>query len=159
MLAWWRHQMETFSASLAFVRGIHRSPVNSPHKGQWRGTLMFSLICAWTNGWVNNLEAGDWRRHRAHYDATVMERGPHVSWDVKLVAQTNEEMCQGRLPWRGQQWGICGQIIKYKWVGLGVTRAQICVGVRRGFDESLWQWSKHEPYGFPGDHQPDATML
>ena len=31
----------------SFVRGIHRSPVNSPHKGQWRGALMFSLICAW----------------------------------------------------------------------------------------------------------------
>ena len=29
-----------------FVRGIHRSPVNSPHKGHWRGALMFSLICA-----------------------------------------------------------------------------------------------------------------
>ena len=29
-----------------FVRGIHRSPVNSPHKGQWRGALVFSLICA-----------------------------------------------------------------------------------------------------------------
>ena len=29
-----------------FVRGIHRSPVNSPHKGQWRGALMFPLICA-----------------------------------------------------------------------------------------------------------------
>ena len=28
------------------VRGIHRSPVNSPHKGQWRGALKFSLICA-----------------------------------------------------------------------------------------------------------------
>ena len=33
-----------------FVRGIHRSPVNSPHKGQWRGALMFSLICVWING-------------------------------------------------------------------------------------------------------------
>ena len=31
------------------MRVIHRSPVDSPHKGQWRGTLMFSLICAWTN--------------------------------------------------------------------------------------------------------------
>ena len=40
----WRHQMETFSELLAFVRGIHRSPLNSPHKGQWRGALMFSLI-------------------------------------------------------------------------------------------------------------------
>ena len=46
-----------------FVQGIHRSPVNSPHKGQWRGTLMFSLICSWTNGWVNNREAGNLRRH------------------------------------------------------------------------------------------------
>ena len=55
-----------------FVRGIHRSPVNSPHKGQWRGALMFSLICVWINGWVNNGEAGDLRRYRAHYDVTVM---------------------------------------------------------------------------------------
>ena len=42
-----------------FVRGIHRSPVNSLHKGQWRGALMFSLICDWINAWVNNREAGD----------------------------------------------------------------------------------------------------
>ena len=33
---------------------------------------MFSLICAWINGWVNNGEAGDLRRQRAHYDITVM---------------------------------------------------------------------------------------
>ena len=55
-----------------FVRGIHRSPVTSQHKGQWRGALMFSLICVWINGWVNNREAGDLRRYRAHYDVTVM---------------------------------------------------------------------------------------
>ena len=34
--------------------------------------LMFSLICAWTNSWVNNHGAGDLRRHRTHYDAIVM---------------------------------------------------------------------------------------
>ena len=55
-----------------FVRGIHRSPVNSPHKGQWRRTLMFSLICVWINGRVNNREAGDLSRYRAHYDVIVM---------------------------------------------------------------------------------------
>ena len=55
-----------------FVRGIHRSPVNSPHKGQWRGTLMFSLTYAWIRGWVNYREAGDLRRHQAHYDLIVM---------------------------------------------------------------------------------------
>ena len=39
--SWWRHQMGTFSVLLVFVRGIHRSPVNSPHKGQWRGALRY----------------------------------------------------------------------------------------------------------------------
>ena len=48
------------------------APVNSPHKGQWRGPLMFSSICAWINSWVNNREAGDLRRRRAHYDVIVM---------------------------------------------------------------------------------------
>ena len=42
-------------------------PGNSPHKGQWRGALMFPLICVWINGWVNNSEAGDLRRNRGHY--------------------------------------------------------------------------------------------
>ena len=69
---WWRHQMEKFSALLALCVGIHRSPVNSPHKGQWRGALMFSLNCTWTNGWVNTRDAGDLRRHRVNYDVTVM---------------------------------------------------------------------------------------
>ena len=69
---WWRHQMETFPRFWAFVQGIHRSPVNSPHKGQWHGALMFSLICAGTNGWVNHRDAGDMRRHLAHYDVIVM---------------------------------------------------------------------------------------
>ena len=55
-----------------FVRGIHRSPVTSPHKGQWRGALMYSLIRAWTNAWVNNSEAGDLRRHRTHFHVIVM---------------------------------------------------------------------------------------
>ena len=71
-IPWWRHQMETFSASLAFVRGIHRSLVNSPHKGQWRGALVFSLICAWINDWVNTREAADLICHLAHYDVIVM---------------------------------------------------------------------------------------
>ena len=47
-------------------RGIHRSPVNSPHKGQWRGALMFSLICTWINGWINNREVGNLRCYCAH---------------------------------------------------------------------------------------------
>ena len=42
------------------------------NKTWWRGALMFSLICARINGWVNNGEAGNSRRHRAHYDVMVM---------------------------------------------------------------------------------------
>ena len=64
----WKH----FPRYWPLVRGIHRPAVNSPHKGQWRGVLMFSLICVWINGWVNNREADDLRRYRAHYDFIVM---------------------------------------------------------------------------------------
>ena len=71
----WKH----FPRYWPFVRGIHQSPVNSPHKGQWRGALMFSLICVWINGLVNNGEAGDLRCYRAHYDVTVMY-WPFVQW-------------------------------------------------------------------------------
>ena len=67
--SWWRHQMETFSATRA---GNSPVPVNSPHKGQWRGALMFSLIYAWINDWVNNREAGDLGRQRGHCDVIVM---------------------------------------------------------------------------------------
>ena len=52
----------TFSLCLPLVRAIH----------QWRRALLFSLICAWTNGWANNRYAGDLTHHRAHYDVVVM---------------------------------------------------------------------------------------
>ena len=70
----WKH----FPRYWPFVRRIHRSPVNSPHKGQWRGALMFYLMCVWINDWVNNGKAGDLRRYRIHYDVTVMHVVEHV---------------------------------------------------------------------------------
>ena len=65
----WKH----FRVTGHLGGGFHRSPVNSTHKGQWHGALMFSLICARINGWLNNREAGDLGRRRAHYDVTVMQ--------------------------------------------------------------------------------------
>ena len=63
-----------------FVREIHRSPVNSPHKGQWRGALALSLICAWINCWANH-SCGWWmRRHCSHHDATAMSNGENIWW-------------------------------------------------------------------------------
>ena len=55
-----------------FVRGIYRSPVNSRTKDSDAELNIFSLIYAWINGRVNNHEAGDLRRYRAHYDLTVL---------------------------------------------------------------------------------------
>ena len=66
----WKH----FPRYWPFVRGIHWSPVNWPPKRQWRGALMFSLICAWINSWANHRDAGDLRRRRTHHDVTVMYR-------------------------------------------------------------------------------------
>ena len=72
--------METFSALLALCAGNSPVPMNSPHKGQWRGALIFSFICVWINDWVNNREAGDLRRHRGHYDVNAMLITMMTSW-------------------------------------------------------------------------------
>ena len=71
--AWWRLQMEKISTLLAICAGNYRSMTISPHRGQWRGDLMF-FICFWIDGWVNNREAGDLRRYRVHCDVIVMSQ-------------------------------------------------------------------------------------
>ena len=72
-LSWWRHQMKTFSALLAIRAENTPVPGEFPaHKGQWRGALMFFLLCVWINDWVKHREAGDVRRYCAHYHVTVM---------------------------------------------------------------------------------------
>ena len=120
-LTWWRHQMETFSALLAICAGNSPVPVNPPHKGQCRGALMFSLIYAWINGWVNNREAGDLRRHRAHYDVIVMKclKSPQFAWlfnnPLMLTATTKtlwpflrgiHRCAVASLPTKGQLYGM-----------------------------------------------------
>ena len=70
-IAWWHDDIikwKHFPRNWLFVHGIHRFPLISPHKGQWRGALMFSSICVWINDWVNNRAAGHLRRYRAHYN-------------------------------------------------------------------------------------------
>ena len=84
---WWRHLRHW-----SFVRGFHRSPVNSTNKGQWCGSVIFSLICASTNGGANHRDAGDLRRHGAHYDVTVMtlEKISNLSSEATPRSRTNE---------------------------------------------------------------------
>ena len=62
--------METFSALLAFCEGISSVTGEFPSQRPVTQSFDVSLICAWTNAWVNNGDAGDLRR--AHYDMTVM---------------------------------------------------------------------------------------
>ena len=108
----WKH----FPRNWPFVRGIYRSPVNSPHKGQWRGALMFSLICVWINDWVNNREAGDVRRYRAHYDVFVM----YTDYTVVLDTHAGEQ---------GQQWVMGGS----HWTSLKINRLLPTCHVPRKF--------------------------
>ena len=86
----WKH----FPRYWPSVRGIHRSPVNSPHIGQWRGALIFALIFARINDWTNNPEAGDLRRHRTRYDVTVMSNTSrttnHKGWNTPTDGPTWE---------------------------------------------------------------------
>ena len=74
---------------------------NSPHKGQWRGALMFSLICARINSWVNTDEAGDLRRHRAHYDVILMSPIDFLcKWDGKEMVATQQTIIW-KISWMG----------------------------------------------------------
>ena len=60
-------------------------PPPHTHKGQWRAALMYSLICTWTNGWVNNWDAGDLRRHCAHCDVTIKDNTLSHSWSALIL--------------------------------------------------------------------------
>ena len=65
--------MEWFSVLLAICAG--NSPVTGEFPAQrpvTRSFDVFTSMCSWINRWLNNDEAGDLRRHRAHYDVTVM---------------------------------------------------------------------------------------
>ena len=86
----WKH----FPRYWPFAWGIHRSPINSPYKGQWRGTLMFSLICARINCWVHSREAGDLRHHHTHYDVIVV-----ISKTIKTQQKCMHNLCNV-LPFR-----------------------------------------------------------
>ena len=71
-MTWWRNQMESFSALLALCEG--NSPITGEFPSQWTVTLSFDVffdLCL-DNGWANNRDTGDFRRHRPHYVVIVM---------------------------------------------------------------------------------------
>ena len=85
-----------FPRQWSFVRGIHQWPLNSPHNAQWRGALMFFLICAWIKGWVNNREAGDLIRHRTLFNIAMYLYFLHarlLSWLDAIQYQNKTRVC------------------------------------------------------------------
>ena len=115
----WKH----FPRYWPFMRGIYRSSVNSPHKGQWRGALMFSLICVWINSWINNREAGDLRRHGDHYDVIVMITPYHKQVIVTLFVF---------IGWTCHMFGTASQI---------TSNLTLCSTVYSGFNQRKRQSS------------------
>ena len=78
-------------------RGPHGSgQVDSPHKGQWCGALMFSLICTCTNDWANSRDTGDLRCHGTHCDTIVMSLTNHLIHDQTIIIHTSHTLfyCQ-----------------------------------------------------------------
>ena len=107
----WKH----FPRYWPFVRGIHRSPVNSPHKGQWRGALMFSVIYVWINDWVNNREAGDLRRYRAHCDVIVMNSDTVSITVIPLTLLVLKSEYTKSLTWQLMTWHLASPSYRHPW--------------------------------------------
>ena len=79
-----RHMMTSLNGNISALLAlcVDNSPVTSefPHQSQWRGALI-SFTFSWINGWVYNSKAGDWRRHRAHYDVPVI-----IKWAIRKMS-------------------------------------------------------------------------
>ena len=113
----WKH----FPRYWPFVRGIHRWPVNSPHKGQWCGASVFSLICAWINGWVNNRELvietpshSLWRHcnEMSHYPASI-------HWNIFTIAGSSNLF-------------YSPMSTQFRWMERNLTRRENSCGILQG---------------------------
>ena len=79
----WKH----YPRYWPFGRGIHWSPMDSTHKGQWRGALMFLWSAPKGNGWANNRDTDDLDSNRLHYNVNPMMIERH-SWLHKHQPKT-----------------------------------------------------------------------
>ena len=85
--------MDTFSFSFSFLRGITGHQW-IPLKGQWLEALIFSSICASTNGWANNRDTGDVTRYSAHQNVTEML--PDKTFQSQWSLHVSHPVCQTR---------------------------------------------------------------
>ena len=106
---WWHHQLETFCTLLALCAGnsLVTSEFPSQRPVTWSFDVFF-IICAWTNGWVNNRYAGDLRCHHTHYNVIIMWCGSsvgltdeisviHAAWLKFIPSRWNTHYFQSKL--------------------------------------------------------------
>ena len=127
------------SASLAICAGNSPVPVNFPHKGQWRGALMFALICVWINAWVNSRKAGDLRRYCAHYDVIVMLHPLCLSIEVHFGnLRLGFELTKAPhvLSFMDEEWGsnVYTCVYIYKTTNMNITRARVQFKINTGIE-------------------------
>ena len=84
---WWRHQMETFFGLLALCAR------NSPITGEFFAQRPVTP-------WINNREAGYLRRHRAHYDVTVIE----LPWE--FISRSDQSSASLAFGWAINRWPV-----------------------------------------------------
>ena len=140
----WKH----FPRNWPFVRKIHRSPVNFPHKGQWRGALMFSLIYVWINDWANNREAGDLRRQHGHYDVIVMIRF------IFLRMKSGVNILKREL----FKWALHKTYYQRFTSTIMIASFLVCKPNKRTWPSRTLQWRHNERDGV-SNHQPHDCLL
>ena len=77
------------SASLAFVRGIHRWPANSPHNGQQRGKCFLLM----TSSWLNSFAILPWRNplfmwFLGSYVTAIKVQAMQMLWEITMTSST-----------------------------------------------------------------------
>ena len=104
--------MEIFSALLALCEGNSPDPGEFPSQRPVTRTFDVSLICIWTNGRVNNRDAGDLRRHRAHHDVIVMQmQSEDINWKYHLMDLSNHQTMEQLVIYSAVAW--CNAVYFY----------------------------------------------
>ena len=97
--------METFSALLALCAGNLSVTGEFPSRRPVVRSFDFFMY-AWINGWVNNREAINLRRHRAHYDVTVMYSNYEMGQFMSKYVNPDMACCR-------HSRGRCNKIAEY----------------------------------------------
>ena len=129
--------MTSSNGNIFWVTGpLCREFTDHPHKDQWRGAVMFSLISTWINVRVNYGEAGDLRFHEAHYDIIVIPWLYRIQSDFYpfvvlggLLSMSSTICFRDHFVYAPSQWGMMLQCKTIShWLGAN-TKWSLCLQV------------------------------